>query len=129
MKRTTNPLKTGIIFAGLLLLWMAGTGVASAQPGRMSPKERAERLKDQLSLSDSQVVAVTKIYEESQQQMSKAFADSTADRQSRREMMTKIMGATDTRIDSLLTDEQKTKFAEIKKARQNRPGGRFRRGQ
>ncbi len=127
MKMIGRSALTPIVFCLLLLLTAAGADRIQAQPQRMSPKERADRLKSQLSLSDSQTVAVTKIYEESQQEMSKAFNDSSGDRQSRREVMMKMMSKTDDRIDSLLTADQKTKFAEIKKARQSRQGGRFRR--
>lgn len=113
----------------LVLALLAVAAVYSAgfgQPKRMVPAERAERLKSELGLSDSQVAAVTRIYQESQQETQKAIENGGGDRQARMSVMRASMEKTDSRIDSLLTPDQKKKFSNAKKKHQGRMPGRSR---
>lgn len=116
-------------FFPLLMLMFSvilAQSLIQAQPMRRTPKERADTLKAQLSLTDSQVTAVIKIYEASDQEMQKAFDASGGDRQAARETMMALRKKTDEKIEALLTPDQKKKFAEIQKQRQSRMQGRMR---
>ena len=104
--------------ASLFLLFIS-TQHGFAQRGRQTPEERAQRLKEQLSLTDSQTVLVTAIYKQSQQDMS-AKMDSlkSDDPQARRQLMRETMDKSDADVQKILTDDQKKKFDELKKQRQ-----------
>jgi Spy/CpxP family protein refolding chaperone len=92
----------------------------------MSPKERAANMKEQLALTDSQAVLVTGIFEDAQADMKKAADSADGDRRSMRDLRMAIMKKSDERIDSILTDDQKKKFADMKKERQGRMRNRQR---
>src|SRR5437867_11509885 len=91
-----------------------------AQRMLVAPKDRAAVLKKQLGLSDDQTAAITKIYEEAQQQTKKAFDRSGGDRQATMSEVRRLMGNADLKIDILLTADQKEKFREIRKQRKSR---------
>jgi len=84
-------------------------------------------LKEQLSLSDSQVVIVTKIYEVSDTLMRKIFESAGDNREAVRDTMMAIRKKIDDQVVALLNEEQKKKYAEIQKQRENRGPGRMRR--
>ena len=101
MIRRTRGLRAEAFFAALLFTLFA-YHAATAQPRMPSAKDRAANLKERLSLTDSQTVAITKILEGSQQEMRKAFSPSEGNRDSMRAMRMSLMKKTDDRIDSLL---------------------------
>ena len=94
---------------------------------RMTPGERAARLKDSLALSDEQVAKLLPIFSESDRLRADAFSSAGDDRDARMAAMRKIGDETDARIDSILTLTQKAKYEEMKKNRmqgfQRRSGG------
>ncbi len=100
------------------VLIVALTGLASAQMMRMTPEERANRLKDSLSLSPKQTDQVKAIFEDNQKAMQEIFQSGIEDRDSMRVVMQAQMKKTDENIAKLLTPEQKTKYEEMIK---NRP--------
>jgi Spy/CpxP family protein refolding chaperone len=109
--------------AGVLFTLFSLTGIFGAlhaQPRMMSPKDRASNLRERLNLNDSQTNAITRLFEESQEQMRKALDSTKDDRQSMRDLRMAIMKKTDERIDSLLTADQKKKYEEMKKDRRSR---------
>src|ERR1700690_2677077 len=114
-----------LVFAVLCLVPGIGN-VLYAQRGTMTPKDRAANLKKSLDLTDSQTTVVTQLYTESQEQMKAALDSAKGDRQSMRDLRMSIMKKTDERIDSLLTDDQKKKYEELRKDRQGRARGRQR---
>src|SRR6266849_38626 len=105
---------TLVIFLGLHLICQASS---YAQRGKQSPQDRAQRLKEYLSLTDEQTANVTAIYENAQKEISANAPGARGDRDAQRQTMRNIMGKADSQIDQLLTDTQKTKYAEWKKKR------------
>lgn len=108
---------------------------ANAQQGggRMggTPEERAKRNTDQLAeklkLTEDQKTKVLAIYTAQNAEMTKAREGAGGDMSGMREKMTKMMGETNTKIEAVLTDEQKTTFKayleERKKAMEARQNG------
>jgi len=103
--------------AAVVLIVIASTNPASAQRVRQTPKERAQHLKDILSLTDDQTAAVQAIYEKSDADMKSASDDAKATGKSRRNIMRDINSKTQASINELLTDDQKGKFADFNKKR------------
>lgn len=112
-------MKTSVAFLSLAALLLAGSlSLSQAQQRmRMTPEERAARLKDSLALNEDQVGKVVVIFKQSDAKRQDAFAAAGDDREARMSAMRKIMDETDTRIDSVLTDSQKTRYGEMKKQR------------
>jgi len=105
------------VFCAVLLL-LGSMSMADAQMRmRMTPEQRAARLKDSLALSDAQVGKIVTIFTESDRKREDAMASAGDDRDARMQAMRSIMESTDARIDSLLTDTQKAKYDEMKKQR------------
>ncbi|WP_443938419.1 DUF4890 domain-containing protein [Pedobacter sp. MW01-1-1] len=109
--------------------------------GRMggSPEERAKRntdvLAEKLKLSDDQKTKVLAIYTEQNAAMAKAMQDAGDDRSGMREKMTKMNAETNTKIDAVLTEEQKPAFKALQEERkkqmeerQKNGGGQGRQG-
>jgi len=111
---------TMLVIVGLMI--SLSSFVANAQRVQQTPQNRAQHLKESLSLTDEQTAQVQTIYENSQKEMS-ALSDSLKGngksmRQGRRDIMDKA----NKQIEQILTDDQKTKFAELKKSRtESRP--------
>jgi hypothetical protein len=102
----------------LLIFLAMGTTSVIAQPMRMDPAQRAKMLKDSLSLSDEQTKKVEQVYEDAQTDMMIAFETNQGDREAIRKAMMATTEKTDKKIESLLNDKQKKKFAEMKKRRE-----------
>ncbi|RNL54030.1 hypothetical protein [Pedobacter jejuensis] len=108
---------------------------ASAQQGggRMggTPEERAKRSTDQLveklKLTEDQKTKVMAIYTAQNAEMTKAREAAGDDMSGMREKMTKMNAETNTKIEAVLTDEQKPAFKtmleERKKAMEARMNG------
>lgn len=99
-----------------------GQGGGQGRRGMMmSPEDRANRLAEQLSLSDEQKAKVQKIYEDAQKDM-QGMQGAT-----REERMAK-MQATNEKVKEVLNDDQKKKFEEMQQRMRDRqrpgaPGG------
>ena len=95
-----------------------------------SPEERAKRTLDQLTeklkLTEDQKTKVMVILTDQNTQMNKAREDANGDRDTMRASFTKIQAEGQTKINALLTDDQKKAYAtwqeERKAAMQNRGG-------
>jgi len=105
-------------------------------PGMMDPAERVERqtqrLSEALSLDADQIAKVKAIYTKNGEEQRKAFEKAKAegqefDREKMREQMKASMAKQDNEIKALLTPEQKVKFEQYLKDREermkNRQGG------
>ena len=116
-----------ILIAAALFLLLAG--VSSAQDGppprdkgdkKMNPEEMAKRelkmLTKELDLTDTQVTFVQKILEESAKQMKEQMQSGTKDF----DAMKKIQEDKDSKLKSVLTDEQWDKYKEIKDKRKDK---------
>jgi Spy/CpxP family protein refolding chaperone len=87
-----------------------------------SVEDRLERMTEELSLTDDQVVKIKPILEKVKKEMDALRDNRSGDREQQMEAMKKIMDSEEEQISALLTDEQKTKLAAIKKEREkNRP--------
>ncbi len=95
-----------------------GEGQGQRRGGMMmSPEQRANRLAEQLSLSDDQKAKVQKIYEDAAKDMQGMQGAS------REERMAK-MQETNEKVKGVLNDDQKKKFDEMQQQmRQRGPGG------
>jgi F0F1-type ATP synthase membrane subunit b/b' len=98
----------------------------TAQPMRRTPEERVKQLKEQLSLDAKQEKKALEIFKESDTKREAMFNEMNAndDREAGREKMMKLFEETDKKIEKILTKDQKKKYEEIKKERQQRMGGR-----
>jgi protein CpxP len=106
------------LFFLFVLLLACSAAPSLAQPRmRMTPEQRAARLKDSLALSDEQVGKIIAIYQQSDKDREEAMSTAGDDRDARMAAMRKIMDETDTKIESLLTDTQKAKYEDMKKQR------------
>lgn len=130
MKSTTGigrffvALLAMVFFAGMLQMSFA-QGQGQGQGMRLSPKERAEALGKQLSLSPEVIVKVTAIFEKYQKIIADKRAELQGDRDAMRAAMTEIRETQNKEIIALLTKEQAAKYDEILKQQQqqmmNRP--------
>lgn len=113
--------------AAIIMAGLAPAGMAIAQRQMPTPQQRVERLKDSLKLSDEQSAAIVRIYQDADQSRKALFDSANAgDRDARMAAMRGLSEKTDARIDSLLTPDQKVKYGEMKKQRQQGFGGRRR---
>jgi hypothetical protein len=102
-------------FAVLLFLSLSPAG--AQQRMRLTPEQRAARLKDSLALNDDQVAKVVTIYQDADKQREEAFSSAGDDRDARMAAMRKVMDDTDAKVESVLTGDQKTKYDDMKKQR------------
>lgn len=120
-------MRTKIIAAAMFFLIVGITSV-NAQRG-FDIKERVNALKERLKLNDDQTKKVEAIYEEMRAEMEKARNNSSGDRETMMSEMMKLREKTNTKIEEILTDEQKTEYKkyleERRKEMQNRGRGRF----
>ncbi|MEW6006000.1 MAG: hypothetical protein AB1695_11870 [Stygiobacter sp.] len=110
-------MKTTRIEVLFVLLILFTASALLAQPTRSTPEERAQQLKEQLSLSDDQTEKVTTILIESEKKREAIFDETDGDRKVMRSKMVSLMKETDKKIDALLTNDQKEKYDELKKER------------
>jgi hypothetical protein len=92
--------------------------------GRMSVADRVKNLKEQLTLDSLQCDSIQKIFEAADKERSGLFESRQGDRDAMRDAMMKLTSRTDTSVEALLTADQKKKYEDVIKARQNRRGGR-----
>lgn len=78
-------------------------------------------LKEKLGLSEAQVDQLKKIFADERDQM-KALKEKEGDKESKRGEMQKIREATRTKIEAILTPEQKAKFAEMRQGEKGPKG-------
>ena len=108
---------TALVVAVLALAQTAAMGQGR---GMRSPEERANQLKEQLALTDSQTVKATKIFQDGQKKMQDMMGSNMGDREAMRASLTKMTASQDTLIEKLLTKEQLAKFEALRKERQQR---------
>ena len=106
------------VTVGAMIIFLGGT--TQAQPMRMSVDERVKLLTEQLSLSKLQADSVRIIYQHADSLRTKLFESRQGDRTGMRESMRIIQDSADVKVEILLTKEQKEKFSEIRKQRQQR---------
>ncbi len=120
---TTRILRLAMIVVTVAFVMSLTT--ASAQPPqgmRMSVDDRVKMLNDSLSLTKVQADSVRKIYVQADSDRAKLFQKSGGDRSAMREAMQAMRDGIDKKIEALLTDEQKPKYARIKSQRRGMGG-------
>ena len=123
-----------VALSGLLVAVPAG--VASAQPvsfeqgpppggpggGRMGGPT-LEILTSRLKLTDDQQTKIKPILAERDEKMKALRADDSMEMQDRMSKMMKIRTDTDSKINAVLTDDQKTEYAKMNEEMRQRRGG------
>ena len=111
----------------LVALGLAATPALAQQgPGgrrMLSPDERLARLTEQLDLTDEQAAQMKPIIDEQSKKQQELFENAGGDRETMRAEMTKLMEETDKQYAEVLTEEQMSKYREIRqeRMRQGRP--------
>ena len=124
----SRPMKRPFLSTTLIVLFLGAlASTASAQMMRISAEERTQQLKDSLSLNDEQVKKVLVIYKDTDEKRKEIFATGSEDRQLRTEAMRSLAEKTDAKIEEVLTPEQKVKYKELVKQREQRRLQRMRR--
>jgi Spy/CpxP family protein refolding chaperone len=92
----------------------------------MDPARRLQMMKERLGLSDAQSAQVKAVFEDERTKTEALRADQTSDRAAMRPKMEAIRKDSETRIDAILTPDQKTKWDAMRAEMQQRgrgPGG------
>jgi hypothetical protein len=116
-----DPMKQRFLLS--LCLLVLATASLWSQPTMRTPAERASQLKERLSLTEEQTIAVEIIFEERQKEVAAKMDSLRGDREAMRAFMMGEIVKTDKEIEALLSDEQKTKYEALKKERRERRGG------
>jgi protein CpxP len=90
-----------------------GQGKQGRGPMMMSPEARVEQLDRDLSLTADQKTKLTGIFAKSREQMEALRGGGKGDREANREKMQAIMKDTQSQVQGVLTDEQKTKLKSL----------------
>ncbi len=109
----------------------SGSSDSNGRPAMMDPAERinrqTDRLKESLSLSADQVAKVKAIYTKNEEARRQAFekarsasSNAEVDRDKMREQMRAAMTKQDEEIKAVLTAEQKVKYEQVIKEREER---------
>lgn len=101
------------IFIALFLMTQWGSA-AFAQPALPKPEEQLVKLKERLLLTPEQETSVKAILEEASAQGEKDRATAAGDRRTMMQLGRDRMKATDAKLEAVLTDEQKKKYAELR---------------
>ncbi|MGE5315243.1 MAG: hypothetical protein ACM3Q4_11145 [Acidobacteriota bacterium] len=104
MTRFTSRM-IGIAIAALVVSF-----IAAAQPQRITPQERTDRLAKELSLTKEQKEKVLEIFTKQQESMRKVFEENQGDRESMRPAMQKVRQESDDQMKKVLTKEQYEKW-------------------
>lgn len=101
-----------------------GAGGPRAGRAQMSPEQRADRLKQELGLSDDQTAKVKAVYEKNQDKFKALREDTALSEEDRRAKFREMMKSTMEEVAAILTPEQKTKFQEqMQRRREGGKGG------
>jgi len=93
-------------------------------PDRMNPDRQLERMTRELGLSTDQQAQIKPLLIERQQKMEATFQDQSASQQDRRAKMQSIRQESQSKIEAVLNDQQKQKFAAMEEHRgRGGPGG------
>jgi Spy/CpxP family protein refolding chaperone len=123
--------KRTLLLAGILLVscgaLTAQSGDAPPPPGQMqgrgggNPERQLQMLTERLSLTADQQTQVKALLADQRQKM-QVLRESNSGAPPDRQQMEGIRNETDTKINALLNDDQKAKFAEWQKERNARMG-------
>lgn len=114
MVRFTKNITT--IAVGIVML----SFMLSAQPARMSPQERTDKMTKDLSLTKEQQAKVLDILTKSQNSIKKLRDENTGDREAMRPAMQKLRQDSDEQLKKVLTKEQFEKWEKQRSEGQGR---------
>ena len=124
-------MKKLMIICGLLFSVITFAHAQGGNRNMGTPEERATkmaaRLTEKLSLTPDQQTKIKAIFLDQSTQMEKARTEAGDDRKAGREKMMAMMKDNDTKINAILTDDQKkayTAYQEERKAAMQNRGGR-----
>lgn len=116
---------SAVVLSGLLL----GTSASFADPGtektgksekpNRDPAARLEKMKTELGLSDEQATSVSSIMADTKFSMEQIKNNTALTDEQRREQGREAMQLSRSRIDAILTPEQKEKFSSMRPERKN----------
>lgn len=117
-------------FTSRFIGMIAATAILSimlvAQPQRMTPQERLDRLTKDLSLTKEQQDTVRSIFTTSQEKMTKMREEHQGDREAMRPLMQKLRQDTDDQLKGVLTAEQFEKYTKMQAERMGQGQGQGR---
>ncbi len=87
-------------------------------------KERLEKMKSELGLTDEQAKKVQEIFAAQREAAKGVREDSSLSDEQRKEKLKAARAEADAQMSAVLTPEQKAKWEELKKQRPGRDGGR-----
>ena len=96
-----------------------GQGGAGRHGRRMDPDRQLQHLTKNLNLSTDQQNQIKPILDERQQKMQTLFQDQTISQQDRRTQARSIISDSDSKIEAVLNDEQKGKYAAMQEHRRH----------
>jgi periplasmic protein CpxP/Spy len=97
--------------------------MVSAQPARMTPQERTDKMAKDLSLTKEQQAKVLDILTKSQESMKKVRDESNGDREAMRPAMQKLRQESDDQLKKVLTKDQLDTFEKQRSEAQDRQRG------
>ncbi len=112
-------------FVAVSLLLTIGVAALVAQPMRMTPQERTDRLAKELGLSAEQKTKVLDLFVKQDEARKKAREEATEDRSEMRAKMEKQRDEMNAKMKGILTKDQYEKFEKMMKEGRGRggPGG------
>jgi len=127
-------LASAMALGGTMLIAQAQDQQAAPQPSekgharrQFDPQQRVNILAKRLNLNDDQKQKLQGIFADSQQQMQGVRQDSSLSRQDKMEKMKSLRAQAEDKINGILNDDQKQKYAQMKEQAhermQERQGG------
>lgn len=99
---------------GMFAATLACVFMLAAQPARMTPQERTDKMTKDLTLSKEQQAKVLVIFTKSQESMKKMFEEHQGDREAMRPAMQKIREESDVQLKKVLTKDQYEKMLKLR---------------
>jgi Spy/CpxP family protein refolding chaperone len=120
-----SPFAGGMIAMVLSLAPLHAQSQSSGQPDGKQPappkiEDRLSRMKQTLSLSDDQVAKLKTIFEEQKAKIDPIWKDASLSKEQKKEKAKPIADETRTKIDAVLTPEQKTKLEQVRKEKREK---------
>jgi periplasmic protein CpxP/Spy len=113
------------VFTAVLAVFVLFAGSTYSQDlGKKTPEERAQKradkMNEKLSLSNEQYKEIYNAFLSQAQQMEVLWSNKDMDKTTRKDQMKSIRQGTNSKISSLLTAEQLTKFEKFKEERKQK---------
>lgn len=89
----------------------------------MDPARRLEMMKNQLNLNDTQTAQIKAIFEDERTKMEALRADTSSTMQEKRPKMEAIRQDEETKVEAVLTPDQKTKYEAMRERMRGRRQG------